>query len=153
MSIPESAVREGLASAVWHARFEKVGSNPLVIFDGAHNPQGIEQAVRSIRHYFGDRKVYLLTGVLRDKDYTEIAAMLSTVASRAFTLTPDSPRALSAEEYASVLLQSGVHATAYGSIDSAFYAARAAAAQDGVPLLCLGSLYVYASLCPLFGKN
>ena len=150
MDIPESAVREGLSRAVWHARFERVGSDPLVIFDGAHNPQGIEQAVRSIRHYFGDNKVYLLTGVLRDKDYTGIAAMLSTVADRAFTLTPDSPRALSATEYAAVLQQAGVSATAYDSIESAFRAAHAAAKADGVPLVCLGSLYVYASLCPLF---
>ena len=88
--------------------------------------------------------------MLRDKDYTGIAAMLSTVADRAFTLTPDSPRALSATEYAAVLQQAGVSATAYDSIESAFRAAHAAAKADGVPLVCLGSLYVYASLCPLF---
>ena len=148
--ISEEAIREGLKSAVWHARFEKVSAEPLIIFDGAHNPQGIEQAVRSIKHYFGENKVYLLTGVLKDKNYTEIAKMLSTVADRAFTLTPDSPRALSAEEYAEVLGSVGIDASAFGSIEKALGAAKSAAAESGKPLICLGSLYVYASLCPLF---
>ena len=143
-------IQEGLKKAVWHARFEKVSSEPLIIFDGAHNPQGIEQAVKSIKHYFGTNKVYLLTGVLKDKNYEEIAKMLATVSSRAFTLTPDSPRALSSEEYASVLKGSGINAEAFDSTEKAFCTAKAEAAKDNVPLVCLGSLYVYSSLYPLF---
>lgn len=150
MNIPESAVREGLLCAVWNARFERVCDEPLIIFDGAHNPQGIAQAVASIKHYFGGEKVYLLTGVLRDKNYTDIAHMLSEVACRAFTLTPASPRALSSEEYARVLNESGIDASPYESIEAAFRAAKTAAREDKVPLICLGSLYVYRSLCPLF---
>ena len=149
-SISEEQLRKGLESAVWHARFEKVAKEPLVIFDGAHNPQGIEQAVKSIKHYFGKNKVYLLTGVLKDKNYEEIAKMLSTVAKKAFTLTPDSPRALSSSDYAEVLRNSGIDATAFDSIEKAFITARSTAKNDGVPLVCLGSLYVYASLYPLF---
>ena len=149
-SISEEQLRKGLESAVWHARFEKVAKEPLVIFDGAHNPQGIEQAVKSIKHYFGKNKVYLLTGVPKDKNYEEIAKMLSTVAKKAFTLTPDSPRALSSSDYAEVLRNSGIDATAFDSIEKAFITARSTAKNDGVPLVCLGSLYVYASLYPLF---
>ena len=149
-TIKVSAINEGLKNAVWHARFEKVSQDPLIIFDGAHNPQGIEQAVKSIKHYFGENKVYLLTGVLKDKNYTEIAKMLSTVASRAFTLTPDSPRALSSEEYAEVLKNAGINSSAHNSIEEAFAAAKEAAKRDNTPLVCLGSLYVYASLRPLF---
>lgn len=150
LHIPESAVYAGLQNAVWHARFEIVGRDPLILFDGAHNPQGIAQAVSSIRHYFGDEKVYLLTGVLRDKDYTGIARMLAKVADRAFTMTPDSPRALDAAAYAEVLRAAGIHVTAHDNIPAAFLAAKAAAKAAGKPLICLGSLYVYASLCPLF---
>ncbi len=148
--IKEGDIRSGLEAAVWHARFEKVCADPLIIFDGAHNPQGISQAVRSIKHYFGGKKVCLLTGVLKDKDYTEISGMLATVAEQAFTLTPDSPRALTSAEYAEVLKKAGVPAEPYGSIESAFLAAKAAAKEQGLPLVCLGSLYVYASLYPLF---
>ena len=48
MDIPESAVKKGLLAARWQARFEILSREPLVIFDGAHNPQGIDSAVMSI---------------------------------------------------------------------------------------------------------
>ena len=153
LDLSEKAIRQGLGRAVWHARFEKVCQEPLILFDGAHNPQGIREAVRSIQHYFEGKKVYLLTGVLRDKDYGGIAEMLATVAERAFTLTPDSPRALSAAEYAAVLQKAGVSAESFENIEKAFFAAKAAAKETGTPLVCLGSLYVYASLCPLFDRE
>jgi len=152
VEISESAIRDGLRKARWQARFEIVSKDPLIIFDGAHNPQGIAAAVESIKLYFGEKKIYLLTGVLRDKDYTAIAKDLSAVASRAFTLTPDSPRALDSKEYAEVLRDAGIDARAFDSIETAFAEAKKAAKEDGVPLVCLGSLYVYSSLMNMFGE-
>ena len=149
LNISEEALLGGLENACWAGRFETISKEPLIIFDGAHNAQGIESAVRSISHYFKDKKVYVLTGVLKDKDYETIAANLSTVASRAFVMTPDSPRALSAEDYAQVLADKGLAAEPFGSIAEAFDAARSAALAHGVPLVCLGSLYVYADLIKL----
>ena len=150
LEISEQAVRNGLQKAVWHARFEIVGRDPLVIFDGAHNPQGIEQAVKSVKQYFGNEKVYLLTAVLKDKDYTGIAKMLAEITDKAFVMTPDSPRALEAKDYAAVLQNAGISAQPLDTIPTAFATARAAAKKDGKPLICLGSLYVYSSLCELF---
>ena len=146
LAISSDAVKKGLACVCWPARFEVLSREPLVIFDGAHNAEGIAAAVESIRYYFADRKVYVLTGVLRDKDYHAIAHSLAQVASRAFVLTPDNPRALAGEEYAALLESLGVAATVYGSVAEAYAAACAAAQTDGVPLFCLGSLYTYASL-------
>lgn len=146
LTISPDAVREGLASVYWPGRFEVLSRQPLVIFDGAHNAEGIAAAVESVRHYFADQKVCVLTGVLQDKDYHAIAHSLAQVASRAFVLTPENPRALAGETYAALLKGLGVAAEAYGSIETAYAAARAAAQADGTPLLCLGSLYTYASL-------
>ncbi len=153
MKISDEALRRGLLCAKWQGRFEIISRYPLMIFDGAHNPQGIRSAVESILTYFGDKKVYLLTGVLRDKDYTAIAEDLSRVASKAFVLTPDSPRALSAAEYAETLRGAGIDATAFDTLYDALIAARKAAKNDGIPLICLGSLYVYSSLMDEMEKN
>lgn len=144
--IPESAVREGLSAVMWRGRFELLSDNPPIIFDGAHNAQGIAAAVDGIRHYFGGQKVYVVTGVLQDKDYHAIARTLATVAGRAFVLTPDNPRALAGEEYAALLESCGVPSTAYPSIKQAYTAAVAQAKADNTPVICLGSLYTYASL-------
>ena len=146
MNIPESAVLLGLADASWSARFEIIKKDPLVIFDGAHTPQGITSAVESIAHYFREGKVIVLSGVLSDKDYRFIAKKLSEVSDRAFTITPDNPRALSAEEYAKILGENGVFATPMPSICEALSSAVAEAKKSGKPLVCLGSLYTYGKI-------
>lgn len=143
--IPEAAVRSGLKAARWPARFELLSREPIVIYDGAHNPEGISGAVTSIKRYF-DEKVYILTGVLKDKDYNFIAGELAGVAERAFTITPDNPRALAADDYAEVLKGLGVRAEAFATIPEAVSAAYRAAKADGKALICLGSLYTYGDV-------
>ena len=148
--ISDNAVREGLKRAEWQGRFEILSREPLVIFDGAHNPQGIEAAVESIRLYFKDTRVCLVTGVLRDKDYTYIASRLATVAAYAFTFTPNSPRALDASEYAEVLNKAGISAKSFNSVDEALDNAKSVATQKCCPVICVGSLYAYADVAKSF---
>ena len=144
--ISDSALYNGLLSARWQGRFEILSQKPLIVFDGAHNPQGIEAAVESIKLYFKQEKVCIVTGVLRDKDYTYIAEMLSRVALRAFTFTPDSPRALDAEDYAKTLSSQGIDAIACKSVADALANAREYAISAGCPVICAGSLYAYAEI-------
>ena len=145
LAISEDAIRKGLAAAEWCGRFEKLLDDPIFLFDGAHNPQGVASAVESLGIYF-DEKVYLLSGVLRDKDYAAIARDLASVTERAFTMTPSNPRALAADEYAKTLRSVGIAAEAHASLREALAAALAAAKRDRKPLVCLGSLYVYEEL-------
>lgn len=145
-TVSEEAVRAGLLAARWPARFEIISRDPLIIFDGAHNPEGIETAVASIKRYFGDQKVCILTGVMKDKDYNYIAGKFAEIADRAFTITPDNPRALPAEEYAKVLEGVGIKATSYASVASALDDAKKYAKETNTALLCLGSLYMYCEV-------
>ncbi len=146
LQIPDSAVREGLLAARWQARFEIIDREPLTIFDGAHNAEGIESAVQSIVHYFGEQRVYVLSGVLADKDYKFIAKKISTVAKSVYTITPDNPRALAASDYAAELEKCGARAVPYETLKCALTAAKEQARRDGVPLLVLGSLYTYCQV-------
>lgn len=67
--ISKEAVTQGLARVYWPGRLEKVRENPLVIVDGAHNPDG-QQALAlwlsKIRPQV--RKIYLVIGMLDDKE-------------------------------------------------------------------------------------
>jgi dihydrofolate synthase/folylpolyglutamate synthase len=146
LDIPENAVCEGLLAASWRARFEIIGKEPTVIFDGAHNPEGISVAVDSIKHYYKDKRVVVFTGVLRDKDYLTIARKISEIADSAFVITPESPRALAAEDYAEVLRGFGVDAVAMGSFREALTRGIAAAKAKDTALVSLGSLYTYSSV-------
>lgn len=146
MDIPDKAVYEGLRAARWPARFEKLRTKPLVIFDGAHNPEGIDAAVQSVQYYFGHEKVAVLTGIMRDKDYEYVATRLSEIAKRAFCIKPDNPRALDAREYARVLACKGVQASGHDSMQDALDEAVAYALESDSVLVCLGSLYMYEQI-------
>ncbi len=147
LRISEEAIRSGLASSVWHARFELLrASDPVILYDGGHNPQGVRAAVESIRAYFPDQKVNILSGVMADKDYDEMIALLAPVTERAFTVTPQNSRSLSASDYAAHFTAHRVPAQAYASVPEALAAAVADSRSGGRPLVCLGSLYLYAEL-------
>ena len=144
--IPFGTVHAGMESVKWPARFEIMSKNPLIIFDGAHNPEGIESATRSIRHYFGNKKLVCVTGLLRDKDFVSEAHTLRSSIDEAYTITPDSPRALSNTEYAEVLRSVGIDAYPCPSPASALAAAIESANDRDTAVICLGSLYTYASI-------
>ena len=143
MEISEKAVREGLKSVRWQARFELVCKDPVVIFDGGHNPQGVEAAVKSITKYFPDQKVNLLSGVMADKAYDEMIEQIKTVAAKVFTVTPNNPRALAAEEYAGYFRNHKIESEGFESVESGIRAAMRDSRENHRPLICLGSLYLY----------
>ena len=144
--LPSAPVRQGLASVRWHGRFEILSREPLVIFDGGHNPEGVDLAVTSVKHYFGDKRICILSGVMADKDHPYMVSRMSEVAARAFTVRPDNPRALAAETYADEFRRHGIPAEGYETVADAVTAAMTVCQKENTPLLCLGSLYMYGDV-------
>ena len=139
-------MRRGIARVKWPGRFEKLCESPLIISDGAHNPEGIAAAAKGIKTYFPDTRVLLLTAVMADKDYHGMVKTLAPLAAEVFTLTPDNPRALPADDFAAVWREQGVHATGFSTVEEAVRAAVETARERGLPLFSLGSLYMYAEV-------
>lgn len=146
LEISDEAIYNGMKNAKWNARFELISNTPRVIFDGGHNPQGVCEAVASIKKYLGEEKVYTITGVMADKDYEYIASKISEVTEKAFCLTPNNPRALGAKEYAVVFEKNGIEAKAFDTVYDAVSAAMNEALMENKTVLCLGSLYMYAEV-------
>lgn len=153
IEISENAVMSGLASVVWHARFEIISRDPLMIADGGHNPEGIDGAVDSIEKYFASNRIGIVTGVMADKDYKYMAKRISSVAKKVFCLTPDNPRALPAEDYAKVFKELGIDAEACASVDDAVARARAWGIENNCATVCLGSLYMYGEVVSSLNKK
>ncbi len=143
-NIPINALKEAFKNAYWPARFEVLKTSPLVIFDGAHNPQGIETSVNSIKTYFKNEKVLVMTGVLKDKDYFYIAKKLNEITDFAVIFTPENPRALDKEDYAKILNDEGIETVTQDTIKEAYNYAVSLAKEKNMPLVILGSLYTYA---------
>lgn len=138
--IPQKAVEEGLSATFWPARFEILSRSPYFIVDGGHNPQCAETVVENLLRYFPDTRRVLLFGVLADKDYLTQAGILSEAADAFVTITPDSPRALSAEALAEALAPLGKPVFAAPNLEGGVQRAMELAGADG--LVCsVGSLY------------
>ncbi|MBR6874042.1 MAG: bifunctional folylpolyglutamate synthase/dihydrofolate synthase [Ruminococcus sp.] len=146
VSISDDAVVQGIAAVRWEGRFERLWDDPPVIFDGAHNPDGMTALCESIRTAFPDTKPAVLIGVLSDKDYRLYAKKLCPLISQAFTITPDNPRALPAKKLAEALSSEGIPAGAYLSIGEGFEAAFGHCRESRLPLLVIGSLYLYKDI-------
>lgn len=149
IAISDENVYFGLQNAVWNARFEIICDSPRVIFDGAHNAEGIHAAKESVKHYFGDEQLIAVSGVLSDKDYTQIGKDISDIADTVFTITPKNPRALSAKEYAEVISSFGVGAVPCTDTEQALRNALALADEKKKSVIVLGSLYTYGEVCKL----
>ena len=142
-SIDEDAVRRGLSLVRWPARFELLSRDPIIIYDGGHNPEGVRAAVESIKTYFSNQKVNILSGVMADKDRSEMIETMKPITAHVFAVTPNNSRALVAEEYAAQLASYGILATPYASVAEGVNVAVESSKQAKIPLICLGSLYLY----------
>ncbi len=142
VAIPEEAVRKGLAETVWPARLEWAGQ---VLIDGAHNPQGVAALVDYVDAYLADKRRVLLSGVLADKLQKEMLGQMVHIARAIVTVTPDTPRALSAADYAAALNDCGAHATAASTLAEGLQMALDLAGEDGV-VIAAGSLYFAGAL-------
>lgn len=139
-------IRRGLATVRWQGRFEILCRDPLFIADGGHNPEGIDAAVAGIRQYLEGKKVYLVSGVMADKDYTPMIQGMGGVTARAFCVRPDNPRSLDPHAYARAFREQGIPAEGYDTVAAGVEAALDAARADGTPVLSLGSLYMYGEV-------
>lgn len=143
--IDAAAAANGIRQAEWHGRFEIVSREPLVIYDGAHNPHGMSMCVKSIKQYFGggSQSVNVLMGVMADKNYSSMLDMLCPYVDTAFTVTPNNPRSLKASRLAECFHEKGINASWFETINEGVRAAVRHSKEKGVPLIMLGTLYMY----------
>ncbi len=150
LKVTEEHIRKGLASVRWPARFEVISNDPVILFDGSHNPQGIASAAESIRRYFPNGGVNLLTGVMADKQYDGMIETLAPLANRVFTVTPNNPRSLNSHRYAECFRAHGVEAQGYDTVTDGLREAICHSKESNTPLICLGSLYLYGEIIEAF---
>lgn len=150
LGLSERAVAEGLAAARWPGRFEVLSREPWFIVDGGHNPQCAETIACNLNYYFPGKNAVILIGMLADKDYSEVCDLVEPYAEQFVTVTPDSCRALSAEDLAKQLSRYGKPVTPCASVAEGVKRACELAGSEG--LVCaFGSLYMTGDIRACFG--
>jgi len=142
VSLPDAAVRDGLARATWPGRFEVVDTAPLTVLDGAHNPAACRTLAGTLAEYDYD-DLHLVYGAMHDKDHAGAASALPAAAS-AVTCRPDLDRAEDPEVLAAALRNAGVDDVTVGDDVAAALDAAVERADPGDCVLLVGSLFAVA---------
>ena len=148
ISITDEQIALGLSRAENPARMELLCENPVVVLDGAHNPNGINALCGAIDEFLSDRRIICIMGMLADKDIDSSLALLKGSLHTIYTVPIDNPRALPSDELAEKCRKFFDEVTAFGSAEKAFDTAFAKAQEDGSAVVICGSLYLAGAIRP-----
>ena len=151
--ISDDAILQGLADARMPARIEVLRRHPLLLLDGCHNPDGAKMLAATLTRADFEENLVGVLGVLADKDYKDMLSDLAPCFAKIYTVTPNCPRALSAEE----LQKEARFLTDAEAADSVADAIRKAvdyADENNLAgVVVCGSLYLAAEARPLLLKE
>lgn len=118
--ISDEAVSLGVSQTKWPGRYTCLMEDPIFMIDGAHNEDAAYRLSESLRYDFSDRKIILILGVFKDKDYESITSILCPLASQVYTVDlPNKERSLSSEDLAKSVSRYCSRVKAEGSIGEA----------------------------------
>lgn len=148
INVSKKALKSGIAKSVNPARLELMSKNPVVLLDGAHNPNGIEALSNAVKKYLPNQKRLCLMGMLADKDSAGSIKLLEGLFEEVITVTVDNPRTLTAQELAEKCRQHFPGVTAFDDNKKALDYALKKAEKEKIPLVICGSLYLAGELRP-----
>ena len=139
LGISRKSIRKGLKNVRWEGRFEIVSRKPLIVFDGGHNPDGVKTAVNTMKK-LSYENIYILFGVLKDKDYRKMIDYLKDLKGSFIFTKPNSDRALDPEE-----LLKYADGTVITDPEEAFRKIKEMAKNEDA-ILAIGSLYLIGDI-------
>lgn len=151
--ISDDAILEGLANAKMPARIEVLRRHPLLLLDGCHNPDGAKMLAATLTRADFEENLVGVLGVLADKDYKDMLESLAPCFAKVYTVTPNCPRALSAEE---LQKEARFHTDAEAAdsvVDAIRKAVDYADENNLAGVVVCGSLYLAAEARPLLLKE
>ncbi|MGA9857456.1 MAG: folylpolyglutamate synthase/dihydrofolate synthase family protein [Solirubrobacteraceae bacterium] len=142
-----AAVAAAAAQVRVPGRLQQVATEPLTLFDGAHNPDGMRALAESLPELVQGRDhVVAVVSILDDKDAAGMLAALLPLCDALIVTNSQNPRALPAPTLKSLARQlSGPPTEIVREPPAALEHARQLAGPGGV-VVATGSLYLIADL-------
>jgi dihydrofolate synthase/folylpolyglutamate synthase len=141
----DEPVLDSLADVTVPARFEVVARQPLVVIDGAHNPDGLAAAGATLAEQFTVLgTVTWVVGMMSDKDPDAMLAAIGASGARCDLVVccaPAWPRALPAAELADAARNQGIDAEIAHDVTEAVERALALSGDEDA-VVVTGSLYI-----------
>jgi dihydrofolate synthase/folylpolyglutamate synthase len=141
-ALPDDVVAEAFGELELPGRVEVVSKEPVVVLDGAHNPEAAQALRETLKTAFGawSPRVFVLA-TLEPRDPAEFIAEVGIGAGDYVVASPvNSQRSVAADQIADAAAATGATAEAAADIDDAVGRARILAGVDGI-VIVTGSLY------------
>ena len=142
---------KSIKNVSWKGRLEVLSNNPYVVIDGAHNIQGIKTLSRNIKKYFKYENLYLILGILADKDVEEMIKIITPMAKKVYSVTPNSIRGELAESLKDEVSKFNKNCKAFDKYEEAYLEALNDASEKDL-ILASGSLYMIGDMRKIIRK-
>lgn len=142
---------KSIKNVSWKGRLEVLSNNPYVVIDGAHNIQGIKTLSRNIKKYFKYENLYLILGILADKDVEEMIKIITPMAKKVYSVTPNSIRGELAESLKDEVSKFNKNCKAFDKYEEAYSEALNDASEKDL-ILASGSLYMIGDMRKIIRK-
>jgi dihydrofolate synthase/folylpolyglutamate synthase len=150
--IPQDSIIEGLRRVSWPGRLQVLARRPLLVVDGAHNPDAARKLREALSEYFSFKKAIFIMGASRDKDISGVVSALNTLFGEVIVTQSRHPRAMEPARLASIFGQYGIEAKVAATVPEAISIAMGRAGTHD--LICVtGSLFVVAEAIEWMTKS
>jgi len=139
----EAAIRSGLGNTSWPGRLEVIAQDPLTVVDVGHTPDGVRQALTSLKTAHGTDGWILVLGISFDKKADEIAAELAP-SFDTIICTSAHHKGASADIVAAAAYRANPKASVHvaASIEDAFRLSRTMATDQQRRIYVAGGLFL-----------
>jgi dihydrofolate synthase/folylpolyglutamate synthase len=139
--ISNKAIFEGIQQVDWRGRLEIVAGRPRILLDGAHNPAAIRTLKMAIERDFKYRSLWLLMGVMNDKDYRKMVRILAPLCKSMTFCRPKMDRSLDPKILEGLARDVGAETNRIESVGDALEFMIGKAHREDL-ILVTGSLFV-----------
>ncbi|MCP3927580.1 MAG: bifunctional folylpolyglutamate synthase/dihydrofolate synthase [Bacteroidetes bacterium] len=143
----DAFIRKGLQSVIeltnYQGRWQKIGENPTILCDSAHNEAGLKMVLSEIQK-LPFHELHCVIGLVKDKEAEKVLSIFPEDA-RYYFCKPDIPRGLDAKNLQEKAANVGLKGRVYLSVKNALRAANRAASKDDL-IFVGGSTFVVAEV-------
>ncbi|KRL21801.1 bifunctional folylpolyglutamate synthase/dihydrofolate synthase [Lentilactobacillus kisonensis] len=86
-TIHKTSIINGIKKTRWAGRFERVATEPTIVLDGAHNISAVDEVVKLLQNDFEHDQVFILMGILADKQAAKMVKKMATFDKAKIILT------------------------------------------------------------------
>lgn len=103
--LEEEDLQAAMAEVKWPGRLELVKSEPQIVLDGAHNPQGAAALAEALKESYSYERLHIMAGMLSKKHHRDYFKHILPLADTLIVTQPDFHQAKDAKELFDLIME------------------------------------------------